>query len=215
MPNTGSRSVFDLTHRDTLPNPGAALDADLLNRASDSLIRLEEWAQNAITLVPQESKTPALVFAVHHWLWTCDGTKADVLCTLPIAAAFLEDIGVLPYQQNDPDNPTVSLAQGVSLSVPSYMPGPILTAAQAALRSPQPAWVNQMKGLPLASFSVRLPGASGTDVFHMERPVYFDLGDGVSPCVTGHIFYSTPPKRLNFVPAGTYEICLLALSWTR
>lgn len=214
MAITGSRSVFDLVHRDMLSNPNASLDAELLNRIADSIVRLETWAHNAVTVVPQESEAPALVFAVQRWLW--HRPSNDVPWHLKLSPAFLEDAGVIPRQQEKPSNPIASLAQDVSLSVPMYVAAaPDCPPAVAMGRYPQPAWVAELRGVPLASFSVRMLDATGTDVFHLEAPTYFDLGDGISPAFSGHIFYSTPNKRNTPVPQTTFEICLLVLNWAQ
>jgi len=216
MAITGSRSVFDLIHRDTLSNPSASLDAELLNRIADSIVRLETWMHNAVTVVPQESEAPALVFAVQRWLWYNSGTDNDAPCILTLSPAFLEDAGVIPRQQEKPSTPLVSLAQDVSLSVPAYTVVPSNYSPLVAMGiQMQPAWVAELRGVPLASFSVRMLDATGTDVFHLEAPTYFDLGDGISPRMLGHIFHSTPNKRNTPVPQTTFEICLLVLNWAQ
>lgn len=210
----GRRSHYDLTHRDTLQNPLASLDAELLNRAADALTRIETWAQNVVTVVPQAAQAPSLVVAVQRWLWTLQSVGTSPACLLDLSPAFLEDAGVLPRQTDAPGQPLMSLAQDINLSVPTYtVLSKDLTGLLGSQRAPQPAWVNELRGAKLLSFSVRLFGATGTDVFHLEDPVFFDAGTGVSPKVVGNLMHSTPDKRTTNVPQSTYEICLLVMNW--
>ena len=210
----GNRSHYDLTHRDTLPDPLASLDAELLNRAADALTRIETWAQNSATVVPLAAQAPALVVSVQRWLWTCQSSGTTAACLLDLSPAFLEDAGVLPRQTDAPDQPLVSLAQDVSLSVPTYSVLPKdLAGLLGAQRTPQPAWVNEMCGVKFLHFSVRLFNGTGTDVFHLENPLFFDAGTGVSPKVVGTLMHSTPDNRTTPIPQSTYEICLLVMNW--
>jgi hypothetical protein len=177
-------------------------------------VRLENWARDTITVVPQESEAPALVFSVQRWLWSNQGLTNSAACLLDLSPAFLEDCGVLPLQSSKPSVPQVSLAQDVSLSVPSYNAlASDLTGILGLQRTPQPAWVAELKGVPLLTFSVRLFGATGTQTFDMEDVVFFDAGTGVSPKLLGNIAHSTPDLRTTNVPQSTFEICLLVLNW--
>ena len=210
----GRRSHYDLTHRDTLPNPLVSLDAELLNRAADCLTKLEQWASNVVTVVPQAAQAPALLVSVQRWLWTCQSVGASVPCLLDLSPAFLEDTGVLPRQMNTPEQAVASLAQDVSFSVPAYAVLPKdLTGLLGSQRSPQPAWVNELRGVKLLNFSVRLFHGTSDDVFQIEDPLFFDAGTGISPQVVGNLVHSTPNKRTTLIPQSTYEICLLVMNW--
>lgn len=210
----GHRSLYSLTGRDSLPDPLLSLDAELLNRAADCLTKIEQWAQNTVTVVPQAARTPALLFSVQRWLWTCSSVSQETACLLEISPAFLEDAGIIPRQSAAPARPLVSLAQDVTLSVPGYTAlTKNLSGILGANRFPQPAWVSALKSVPLFEFSVRLFQGTGTDVFRMETPIFFDAGNGVSPRIFGNIIHSTPDKHGVSIPQSTYEICLLVVNW--
>ena len=210
----GRRSIYDLTHRDSFQSPGKALDAEDINRLSDTILKIENWAVNAITVVKEEAHAPSLTFAVQRWLWSYQGTGNIGSCILNISPAILEDAGIISSLSDTTSNPLLSLAKDVSLTLPAY---PIISNLPGSLgvtREIQPSWVSKIQSIPLLSFSIRLFGAVGTDVYQMENPVFFDAGNGITPLVQGNVAHSTPDKRLTAIPNSTFEICMILGNWT-
>lgn len=209
-------SAFSATGRDTFrpPQDSEVLDPGLVTAAQQAVQAVQARALPAVRVQPKAALSHALCLPVQRWLWVHDGTfpaggpPAQPNVLLSLSSAFIEDAGVTVPQGS---NPTASLASSHALEGSPHLPVDLPGTGGASL--PAPGWARRLSASPIIVFSARLLGATGDQAVVTGPFTFFDAGSGTSPRALLSLSFGHPDLQDVALPLGTYELCLLALSW--